>query len=58
MFMIYGEVTQMDEKEKNLEPQEEYYVPRPWWQVAGAWIGLGLFILSATLLYLYVLRLF
>lgn len=48
----------MDEKNEQLEQPEAGYVPRPWWQIAGAWLGLVLFILSAVLLYLYVLRLY
>lgn len=47
----------MDEKETPKAP-EEHYVPRPWWQVAGAWVGLALFTVGAVLLYLYVLRLY
>ena len=42
----------MDEKEKQ-NPPEPGYVPRPWWQVAGAWLGLILFLGSIVLLYLY-----
>lgn len=46
----------MDEEKEIQKAPEEHYVPRPWWQVAGAWVGLVLFIISAVLLYLYVLR--
>lgn len=66
--MMYHEVILMEEKaEEKREPiaeqaeekfQGEPYVPRPWWQIAGAWIGLVLFILSAALLFMYVLHLY
>lgn len=46
----------MEEKETPT-PQEEHYVPRPWWQVAGAWFGLAIFLVSLVLLYLYIFRL-
>ena len=57
--MIKNEVIKMEEPKRQKAPQvpEDPYIPRPWWQVAGAWLGLGLFIVSAVLLYLYVLRL-
>ena len=47
----------MDDKERTEEKQEPGYVPRPWWQVAGAWVGLVLFIGAAALIYLVTLRL-
>lgn len=43
-----------EEAKRNTEP----YVPRPWWQIAGAWLGLVLFVLSAALLFMYVLHLY
>lgn len=52
------EVTNMDEEKKLPEsPEEKGYVPRPWWQVAGAWVGLLLFIGAAALVYLVTLKL-
>lgn len=62
--MMYREVILMEEnQERNQEQAEdkkqtEPYVPRPWWQIAGAWIGLALFIFSAVLLFMYVLHLY
>lgn len=49
----------MDEEEKKKldTPEEPGYVPRPWWQVAGAWVGLLLFIGAAALIYLVTLKL-
>ena len=47
----------MDEKDRIEGKEEPGYVPRPWWQVAGAWVGLALFIGAAALIYLVTLRL-
>lgn len=52
-----SEVKYMDDKERIGEKREPGYVPRPWWQVAGAWVGLVLFIGAAALIYLVTLRL-
>ena len=35
----------MEEKNENLQPEEQGYVPRPMWQVWAARIGLVLFLL-------------
>ena len=56
----------MDEN-KELQPEEtpevlleespkERYVPRPWWQVAGAWVGLALFLVVLVLYYMQMFR--
>ena len=47
------------ENEKNLPPEpteeefniQEPYVPRPKWQVAAAWVGLGIFLFILVLYY-------
>ena len=53
-----SEVTKMDDEKKEPKtPEEPGYVPRPWWQVAGAWVGLLLFIGAAALIYLVTLKL-
>lgn len=51
------EVKHMDDKDQIEEKGEPGYVPRPWWQVAGAWVGLLLFIGAAALIYLVTLKL-
>lgn len=32
--------TENPEETREALPEEKGYVPRPWWQVAGAWAGL------------------
>ena len=34
------EKLQTEIPEETKMPEEKGYVPRPWWQVAGAWAGL------------------
>ena len=46
----------MDEKQTDLQPEENAYVPRPKWQVWAARIGLVLFILTLIAYYLNVFR--
>ena len=44
------------EKNQNLEPEQEGYVPRPAWQVWAARVGLVLFILFVIYQYLAIAR--
>ena len=46
--LLPDEITQEEEKER--------YVPRPWWQVAGAWVALALFLAFLAMYYLTLWR--
>ena len=37
-----------------IEPEKEPYVPRPKWQVAMAWIGIAIMVISILLYYYYI----
>ena len=53
------EVSFMDEQQQNVTPEETEntgYVPRPWWQVWGARIGLVLFLIVILLYYINIAR--
>lgn len=52
------------EKEQNMQaqpqqqmpPEKPVYVPRPLWQVIGAWIGLVLFLLVVAAFYIRIAK--
>ena len=51
------EVSAMDEEILQNDPQEqEHYTPRPKWQIIGAWIALGLFVLLLLMYYANIFR--
>ena len=49
------EVSNMDQENDVLEPQEEYK-PRPQWQVWLARIGLVIFIITVIIFYIHLFR--
>ena len=38
----------------DVEPEKDVYVPRPKWQVAMAWIGIVIMVISILLYYYYI----
>ncbi len=44
------------QQETQTPPERPPYVPRPWWQVWGARIGLAVFILFLILYYISLVR--
>ena len=44
------------ENMENIPEVEEKYVPRPWWQIWGARIGLAVFIVFLIMYYLLIFR--
>ncbi len=52
-----GEVSMMEEERQEQEVQQtQEYKPRPKWQVALAWVGLGVFVAFLVMYYIIIFR--